>query len=64
MKLIIPGGSGHLGSILKRAFEAEEHKVSESRRDVQKVMDALSTEVTRRYREGDADPSDLLPTEA
>jgi len=27
MKLIIPGGSGHLGSILKRAFEADEHKV-------------------------------------
>ena len=27
MKLIIPGGSGHLGSILKRAFEADGHKV-------------------------------------
>ena len=45
-------------------LEAEEHKVSESRRAVQKVMDALTGEVTRRYREGDADPSDLLPTEA
>ena len=45
-------------------LEGEEQKVSESRRAVQKVMDALSGEVTRRYREGDADPSDLLPTEA
>jgi FtsZ-binding cell division protein ZapB len=45
-------------------LEAEEQKVSESRRAVQKVMDALTGEVTRRYRDGDADPSDLLPTEA
>ena len=45
-------------------LEAEETKVSESRRAVQKVMDALTAEVTRRYREGDANPSDLLPTEA
>ena len=45
-------------------LEGEEQKVSESRRAVQKVMDALTGEVTRRYREGDADPSDLLPTEA
>ena len=45
-------------------LEAEEAKVSESRRAVQKVMDALTAEVTRRYREGDANPSDLLPTDA
>jgi hypothetical protein len=45
-------------------LEAEERTVSESRRAVQKAMDALTAEVTRRYREGDADPSDLLPTEA
>jgi hypothetical protein len=45
-------------------LEAEEHKVSETRRQVQQVMDELTAEVTRRYREGDADPSDLLPTEA
>ena len=45
-------------------LEAEEQKTSESRRAVQKVMDALTGEVTRRYRDGDADPSDLLPTEA
>jgi len=47
-----------------KTLEEEEHKVSESRREVQTVMDALTSEVTRRYREGDADPSDLLPTEA
>jgi hypothetical protein len=45
-------------------LEQEEHKVSETRRAVQKVMDALTGEVTRRYREGDANPNDLLPTEA
>jgi hypothetical protein len=45
-------------------LEAEEQKASESRRAVQKVMDALTGEVTRRYRDGDADVSDLLPTEA
>jgi len=45
-------------------LESEETKVSESRRAVQKVMDALTAEVTRRYREGDANPSDLLPTDA
>jgi hypothetical protein len=31
---------------------------------VQRVMDALTGEVTRRYRDGDANPNDLLPTEA
>lgn len=45
-------------------LEAEEATVSESRRAVQRVMDALTSEVTRRYREGDADPSDLLPSGA
>jgi hypothetical protein len=59
--------AAHDDASLRRALEtlqAEEHKISESRRSVQQVMDALSSEVTRRYREGDADPSDLLPTEA
>jgi hypothetical protein len=59
--------SAHDDASLRRVLdvlEAEEHKVSESRRQVQHVMDALTAEVTRRYREGDADPSDLLPTEA
>src|SRR5690349_1114494 len=27
MKIVIPGGSGHLGTILKRAFERDEHQV-------------------------------------
>jgi len=27
-------------------------------------MDVLTAEITRRYRDGDADPSDLLPSEA
>jgi hypothetical protein len=45
-------------------LESEEQKVSEARKQVQRVMDVLTGEVTRRYREGDADPSDLLPTEA
>jgi len=59
--------AGHDDASLRRVLgelEAEEHKVSESRRQVQQVMDVLTAEVTRRYREGDADPSDLLPTEA
>lgn len=59
--------SAHDDAALRRlldVLEGEEQKVSESRRQVQKVMDALTAEVTRRYREGDADPSDLLPTEA
>jgi chromosome segregation ATPase len=46
------------------ALEREEHEVSEKRRAVQHVMDACTAEVTRRYREGDADVSDLLPTDA
>jgi len=49
---------------LLAVLEAEERKVSETRRQVQHAMDVLTAEVTRRYREGDADPSDLLPTEA
>jgi len=59
--------SAHDDASLRRVLatlEAEEAKVSETRRSVQQVMDALTGEVTRRYREGDADPSDLLPTEA
>ena len=60
-----PGG--HDEASLRRAVETlerEEHEVSEKRRSVQRVMDACTAEITRRYREGDADVSDLLPTEA
>ena len=41
----------------------EERTVSDKRRKVQEVMDALSAEVTRRYRDGEADVSALLPGE-
>lgn len=59
--------TAHDDASLRRVLgvlEGEEHKVSESRRAVQRVMDELTGEVTRRYREGDADPSDLLPSGA
>ena len=38
----------------------EEQKLSGKRRDVQKVMDACSAEITRRYRDGEADVNALL----
>ncbi len=41
-------------------LSAEEQTVSGKRRKVQEVMDALSAEVTRRYRDGEADVSSLL----
>ena len=52
---------------LRRALdtlEREEQTTSDKRRAVQSVMDACTAEITRRYREGDADVSDLLPTDA
>jgi len=52
-----------LRAVLTR-LEDEERRVSVQRRAVQSVMDALTAEITRRYRDGDADPSDLLPSEA
>jgi hypothetical protein len=51
---------------LTRALEllaTEEGKLSEKRRAVQTVMDACSAEITRRYREGEADVSALLPAQ-
>src|SRR3954471_1032643 len=57
----------HDDDSLRRAaevLEREEHEVSEKRRSVQAVMDACTAEITRRYRDGDADVSDLLPTDA
>jgi hypothetical protein len=41
-------------------LEDFEHEVSEDRRRVQKVMDALTAEMTRRYRSGSANVDDLL----
>jgi len=58
--------SAHDDASLHRVLgvlEKEEHEVSEKRREVQKVMDALTAEITRRYREGEADVSALLPSE-
>jgi hypothetical protein len=48
-----------LGDVLER----EEAEVSVKRRSVQAVMDACMAEITRRYRDGDADVADLLPSE-
>lgn len=59
--------SAHDELSLQRAvstLEHEEQEVSEKRRSVQTVMDACTAEITRRYREGDADVSDLLPTDS
>jgi len=44
-------------------LESEEKSVSGKRRRVQEVMDALSAEITRRYRDGEADVASLLPEE-
>lgn len=40
-----------------------EHEVSENRRRVQQVMDALTAEVARRYRTGEARVEDVLAAE-
>ena len=47
----------------QRTFSSEEAGLSERRRDVQRVMDAASAEITRRYREGEADVDALLASE-
>lgn len=41
-------------------LEEYEHRVSENRKQVQQVMDALTAEITRRYRTGAAHVEDLL----
>ncbi|MBW3640718.1 MAG: aerial mycelium formation protein [Actinobacteria bacterium] len=43
-----------------RTLSEEEQSVSAKRRAVQSVMDACSAEITRRYREGEADVESLL----
>ena len=48
-----------LGQALER-LAAYEHKVSEARHAVQAVMDECTAEITRRYREGEAQVDDLL----
>jgi hypothetical protein len=52
---------------LERAVDvltSEETKVSAVRRRVQDVLDRLRTELTHRYRDGGADVSELLESEA
>jgi hypothetical protein len=59
--------SGHDDESLNRVLEVlrrEEAEVSANRRSVQEVMDKCSAEITRRYRDGDADVADLLPSES
>ena len=41
-------------------FEREESDLSDKRRRIFAVVDACSAEITRRYRDGEADVSDLL----
>ena len=45
-------------------FADHERMISEQRRSVQAVMDSCAAEITRRYREGEADVSELLPRES
>jgi hypothetical protein len=59
--------AAHDDASLQRVLETLEHEeqdVSTKRRQVQTVMDACTAEIARRYREGEADVSDLLPTDA
>ena len=46
-----------------RALAAAEKDLSERRRGVQQVMDALAAELGRRYRDGEADVAALLADE-
>ncbi len=43
-----------------RTLSEEEQGISTKRREVQNVMDACSAEITRRYRDGEADVATLL----
>ena len=43
-----------------RTLSEEEQNISVKRRSVQQVMDACSAEITRRYRDGEADVAALL----
>jgi hypothetical protein len=45
-----------------RVLSDEEQVLSAKRRQVQNVMDACSAEITRRYRDGEADVASLLVT--
>jgi hypothetical protein len=59
-----PGGHDDVSlTRVLAVLEREEAEVSNNRRAVQGVMDKLTAEITRRYREGDATVTDLLPSE-
>ena len=47
-----------------QTLEDEERDTSETRHLVQAVVDACAAEITRRYRDGEADVADLLPSES
>ncbi len=47
-------------AVAMRTLTEEEQGISTKRREVQGVMDACSAEITRRYRDGEADVSVLL----
>ena len=51
--------SGQLAHAM-RVLAGEEQVLSGKRREVQTVMDACSAEMTRRYRDGEADVAQLL----
>jgi hypothetical protein len=60
-----PGGhSDESLSHVIEVLEREESEVSTNRRAVQTVMDACQDEITRRYRDGDANVDALLPSES
>jgi hypothetical protein len=46
-----------------QALQAEERRISDQRKAVQVVVDTITAELTRRYRDGEANVSDLLPAE-
>ncbi len=50
---------GELGQAM-RTLSEEEQSISAKRRRVQQAMDACSAEITRRYRDGEADVDALL----
>lgn len=56
----LPARSTEELTAVMTALEAEERSYSDQRRAVQRVVDACSAEITRRYREGSASVTDLL----
>lgn len=55
--------SGELNEVM-RVMAEQEQLLSGKRRQVQAVMDACSAEITRRYRDGEADVATLLAEQA